>query len=72
MKPPPLFVITILYIKYPISIDNKKLIRTTFSCNILLPYKNILIKERQALNAKEISVLYPALPFISKDNGVGV
>jgi len=37
-----------------------------------LPYKNIVIKERQALKAKDIRVLYPALPLISNANGVGV
>ena len=42
------------------------------SCNIRLPYKKIVINERQALKANEIRVLYPALPLISKAKGVGV
>ena len=38
--------------------DNKKLTKITFNCSIRLPYKKILIKDKQALNANPIKVLY--------------
>ena len=72
VNPPPGLATTILYTKKPTSIDNKKFTMVTFSCNIRLPYKKILIALRQALKAKVINVPVELLPAISNALGVGV